>query len=78
MGVTCDRNKVQCCKEKYCIGTWNVRFMNQGKLKMVKQEMARANIDILGISGLKWTGTNLIQMTAISTTMGKNHLEEME
>ena len=52
--------------------------MNQGKLKMVKQEMARANIDILGISGLKWTGTNLIQMTAISTTMGKNHLEEME
>jgi len=52
--------------------------MNQDKLKMFKQDMARANIDILGISGLKWTGTNLIQMTTISTTMGKNHLEEME
>ena len=78
MCVSGGESKVQCCKEKYCIGTWNVRFMNQGKLKMVKQEMARANIDILGISGLKWTGTNLIQMTAISTTMGKNHLEEME
>ena len=78
MAVTCDRSKVQCCKEQYCIGTWNVRPMNQDKLKMFKQEMARANINILGISGLKWTGTNLIQMTTISTTMGKNHLEEME
>ena len=54
--VTGDRNKVRCCKEKYCIGTWNVRFMNQGKLKVVKQEMARVNVDILGISELKWTG----------------------
>ena len=43
-------------KEKYCIGTWNVRSMNQGKLEVVKQEMARMNIDILGISELKWTG----------------------
>ena len=51
-----DRNKVRCCKEQYCIGTWNVRTMNQGKLEVVKQEMARANIDILGISELKWTG----------------------
>ena len=54
--VTGDVSKVQCCKEQYCIGTWNVRSMNQGKLDMVKQEMARVNIDILGISELKWTG----------------------
>ena len=51
-----DRSKVQCCKEQYCIGTWNVRSMNQGKLEVVKQEMARVNINILGISKLKWTG----------------------
>ena len=51
-----DGSKVQCCKEQYCIGTWNVRSMNQGKLEVVKQEMARVNIDILGISELKWTG----------------------
>ncbi|XP_070646838.1 LOW QUALITY PROTEIN: craniofacial development protein 2-like, partial [Bos indicus] len=48
--------QVQCCKEQYCIGTWNVRSMNQGKLEVVKQEMARVNVDILGISELKWTG----------------------
>ena len=54
---TGDRSKVQCCKEQYCIGTWNVRSMNQGKLEVVKQEMARVNIDILGISELRWTGT---------------------
>ena len=53
--VTGDRSKIQCCKEQYCIGTWNVRSMNQGKLEMVKQEMARVNVDILGISKLKWT-----------------------
>ena len=51
-----DGSKVQYCKEQYCIGTWNVRFMNQGKLKVVKQEMARVNIYILGNSELKWTG----------------------
>ena len=51
-----DRRKVWCCKEKYCIGTWNVRSMNQGKLEVIKQEMARVNVDILGISELKWTG----------------------
>jgi len=51
--VTGDRSKVQCCKEQYCIGNWNVRSMNQGKLEVVKQEMARVNIDILGISELK-------------------------
>ena len=50
---TGDRSKVQCCKEQYCIGTWNVRSMNQGKLEVVKQEMARVNVDILGISQLK-------------------------
>ena len=53
--VTGDGSKVRCCKEQYCIGTWNVRSMNQGKLKVVKQEMARVNIGILGISELKWT-----------------------
>ena len=54
--VTGDRSKVRCCKEQYCIGTWNVRSMNQGKLEVVKQEMARVNTDILGISELQWTG----------------------
>ena len=54
--VTADRSKVQCCKEQYCIGLWNVRFMNQSKLEVIKQDMAKVNIDILGISKLKWTG----------------------
>ena len=74
-----DGSKVQCCKEQYCIGTWNVRSMNRGKLEVVKQEMARVNIDILEISelnGLEWV--NLIQMTIISTTMDKDPLEVME
>ena len=56
MGVTGDRSKVQCYKEQYCIGTQNVRSMNQGKLEVVKQEMARVSIDILAINELKWTG----------------------
>ena len=51
--VTGDGSKVRCCKEQYCVGTWNVRSMNQGKLEVVKQEMARVNADILGISELK-------------------------
>ena len=51
------RSKVRCCKEQYCIGTWNVRSMNQGRLEVVKQEMTRVNIDILVISKIKWTGT---------------------
>ena len=55
MDVTGDRSKVRCCKEQYCIGTWNDRSMNQGKLEVVKQ-MARVNVDNLGISELKWTG----------------------
>ena len=73
---TGDINKVRGCKEQYCIGTWNVRSMNQGKLEVVKQEMARENVDILGIDGLEWV--NLTQMTIISTTVGRNPLEEME
>ena len=56
MDVIGDRSKVRCCKEQYCIGTWNVRSMNQGKLEVVKQEMASVNVDILGIRELKWTG----------------------
>ena len=77
--VTGDRRKVQCCKEQSCIGTRNVRSMNQGKLEVVKQEMARVNVDILGNSELKWTGmVNVTQMTIISTTAGRNPLEEMK
>ena len=54
--VTGDGSKVQCCKEQYCIGTWNVRSINQGKLEVIEQKMVRVNVDILGISELKWTG----------------------
>ena len=78
MDVTGDGGKLQCCKEQYCIGTWNVRSMNQGKLEVVKQEMARMNINILEISelnGLEWL--NLTQMTIISTAVDRNPLEEM-
>ena len=56
MDVTGDRSKVPCYKEQYCIGTWNARSMNQVKLEVVKQEMTGVNIDILGISKLRWTG----------------------
>ena len=56
MEVTGDGSKAQSYKEQYYIGTWNVRSMNQGKLEVVKQEMARVNIDIVGISELRWTG----------------------
>ena len=54
--ATGDRSTGPCCKEQYCIGTWNVRSMNQGKLELVKQEMAKVNVNILGTSELKWTG----------------------
>ena len=67
--VTCDRSKVQCCKEQYCIETWNVRSMNQGKLEVVKQERARVNVDILGISELKWTRMgefNSVQFSSVA------------
>ena len=56
MDVTGDGSKVQCCKEQCCIGNWNVRSMNLGKLEVVEQEMASVNVNILGISELKWTG----------------------
>ena len=55
MDVSGGESKVQCCEEQYCTGTWNVRSINQGKLEVVKQEKARVNISILGISELKWT-----------------------
>ena len=77
--VTGDRSKVQCCKEQYCIGTWNVRSMNQGKLEVVKQEMTRVNVNILGISEVKWTGMLILtQMTITSTIVGRIPSEEME
>ena len=76
--VTGDTSKVQCCKQQYYIQTWNVRSMNQGKLEVVKKEMARVNINILQISELKCTGMGeLTQMTIISTTAGRNPSEEM-
>ena len=79
MGGPGTESEVQCCKEQYCIGTWNIRSINQGKLDVVKQEIARENIDTLGISEQKLMGmVNLIQMTIIFTTVGKNPLEEME
>ena len=76
---TGDTGKVWCCKEQYCIGTWNVRSMEWGKLEVVKQEMARVNINVLESAnqdGLEWV--NLTQMTIIYTTMKRNLLEEME
>ena len=77
VNVIGDRSKVQCFKEQYFIGIWNVGSVNKGKLNVVKQDMARVNIDISGIStqnGLIWV--SLTQMIIISTTMGKNSLEE--
>ena len=78
MDVNGDGSKVRCCKEQYCIGTWNVRSTNQGKLEAVKQEMATVNIDILGISELKWTGVGEFNSDDHYTTVGKNPLEDME
>ena len=76
MDVTGDRSKVRCCKDQYCIGTWNVRSMNQGKLEVVKQEMARVNVDILGISELKWTGMGkLLGASVRHSAHGKGHEE---
>ena len=76
MDVTGDGSKSMILKEQNCAGAWNVRSMNQGKLEVVKQEMARVNIDILEIgelNGQEWA--NLIQMTIVSTIVGKNSLE---
>ena len=71
--ATGDRSKVRCCKKQYCLGTWNVSSMNQGKLEVDRQEMARVNVDILGISELKWTGMGEFNSgDIISTIVGKN------
>ena len=56
MDGTGDRSKIRCCKDKYCIGTWNITSMKQGKMEVVKQEVTKVNIDILGISELRWSG----------------------
>ena len=84
--VTGDGSKVQSCKEQYCIGSWNVRSMNQGKMEVIKQGMARVNVDILGISELKWTamgefssddqyvyycGQESLRRNGVSTTVNK-------
>ena len=72
-------SKVRCCKEQYCIGTWNVRSMSQGKLEVVKQEMERVNINILGISELKWTGMGKFNADGhYIYYCGQEPLEEME
>ena len=72
MDVSGGESKVRCCTEQYCIGTWNIRSMNQGKLEVIKQEMARVNTDILRISEIKWTRrVNLTQMIIISNTVAR-------
>ena len=77
--VTCDGSKVWCYKEQYCIGTWNVRSINQGKLEVVKQEMARSNINILGIRELKSTGMGEFNSDDhYIYYVGRNPLKEME
>ena len=76
---TGDRSKVQCCKEQYCIVTWNARSMNTGKLEVVKQEIARVSVDILGISKLKWTGMSEFNSDDhYIYYCGQESLEEME
>ena len=77
--VTDVGSKVCCSKEQYCIGTWNVRSMNQDKLKVVKQEMTKVNIDVLGISELKWTRMGEFNSdNHYIYYWGKNPLEEMD
>ena len=77
--VSSNESKVWYCKEQYSIGTWNVRSMNKGKFEVLKQGIARVNVDILGISESKWMGMDdLIQMTIIFTIVGKSSLEETE
>ena len=79
MDVTEHRSKVRCHKEQYCIGSWNVRSMNQGKLEAVKQEMARVNIDIVGINELKWTGMGEFNSDYhYIYYLGRNPLEQMK
>ena len=69
MDVTGDGSKVQCCKEQYYTGTWNVRSRNQGKLEVVKQEVASMNVDILGISELKWTAMAVFTSCIFKTSL---------
>ena len=77
--MTGDRNKIRCCKEKYCIRIWYVRFVNQVKLQVVKQEMASLNVNILGISELKWMGMGEFNSDDhYIYYMGKNPLRERE
>ena len=77
--VSANESKVRCCKEKYCIGTWNVRSMNQGKLEVVKEERARVKVNISRISKLKWTGMGEFNSDDhYIYYCGKNPLEEME
>jgi len=77
--VSGGESKVQCYKEQYCIGTCNVRSMSQGKLDVVKEEMARANVYILGISELKWIGMGKFSSDDLYIYYcGQNPLEEME
>ena len=84
MTLSCGRDcggesEVRCCEEQYSARTWNVRSMDQGKLDVVKQEMARVNINILGTNELKWTGMGEFNSDdLISTTAGKNLLEGLE
>ena len=81
MNGTGDGSRVRRCNEQYCIGTWNVRSMNQGKSEVVKQEMARVSIDILGISEPKWTEMgefNPDDHFIYYILSSKNALEEME
>ena len=77
--MTGDGSKVSCCKEQHCIGTWNVRSMKQGKSEWLNRRMARVNIDILGISKLKWSGMGEVNSDDhYIYTVGKNPLEQME
>ena len=81
--VTGDGNKIGCCKEQYSIGTWNIRSMNQGKLEVVKQEMARVNIDILGISELRidafelWCWRRLLRVPRTARRSNQFFLKEV-
>ena len=76
---TGDGSKVRCYKEQYCIGTWNVMSMNEGKLELVKQEMARVNVNILGISELRWTGMGEFNSADYYIyCCGQESLKEME
>ena len=78
-GCVCGESKVQCCKDQYCIRTWTVRSTKQGKMEVVKQEMASVNIDILGISELKRSGMGKFNSDDhYIYYYGKNPLEDME